>query len=94
MIESIQSKALKRFWEKGNASAVRPDWRPKVRIVLSALEAAHAPTALDLPGFGFHALTGDRAGRFAITVSRNWRITFAWSGENATDVDLEDYHGR
>ena len=33
------------------------------------------------------------AGRYAVTVSRNWRITFAWAGDNATDVDLEDYHG-
>lgn len=49
---------------------------------------------MDLPGLGFHALTGDLAGRFAVSVSRNWRITFAWDGDDATDVDLEDYHGR
>jgi proteic killer suppression protein len=23
----------------------------------------------------------------------NWRITFSWDGENAANVDLEDYHG-
>ncbi|HEX8664836.1 MAG TPA: hypothetical protein VF744_12470 [Beijerinckiaceae bacterium] len=22
----------------------------------------------------------------------NWRITFRWDGEDAVDVDLEDYH--
>ena len=44
--------------------------------------------------YGFHALTGDKAGRYAITVSRNWRITFAFDGQDAIDVDLEDYHGR
>jgi plasmid maintenance system killer protein len=22
----------------------------------------------------------------------NYRITFSWSGENALDVDFEDYH--
>jgi proteic killer suppression protein len=43
--------------------------------------------------FGFHALTGDHAGRFATTVSRNWRLTFAFEGEDAVDVDLEDYRG-
>ncbi|WP_353682728.1 hypothetical protein [Mesorhizobium sp.] len=26
-------------------------------------------------------------------MSRNWRITFAWNGENAADVEMEDYHG-
>jgi proteic killer suppression protein len=44
-------------------------------------------------GLGFHALTGTVAGRFSLTVSRNWRVTFGWSEENATEVDLEDYHG-
>ena len=45
-----------------------------------------------MPGFGFHAFTGDQTGRFALTVSRNWRITFGWSAPDAIDVDLEDYH--
>jgi proteic killer suppression protein len=48
---------------------------------------------MNLSGFGFHALKGDQAGRFAVTVSRNWRITFAFDGEDAVEVDLEDYHG-
>jgi plasmid maintenance system killer protein len=42
--------------------------------------------------YGFHALTGNMRGRYAVSVSRNWRITFAWS--DAIDVDLEDYHGK
>jgi|GEM_PF-5392725 len=28
-----------------------------------------------------------------MTVSRNWRLTFGWDGEEAVDLDLEDYHG-
>jgi proteic killer suppression protein len=48
---------------------------------------------MNAPGFGFHALKGDQAGRFAVSVSRNWRITFSWEGEDALDVDMEDYHG-
>ena len=34
------------------------------------------------------------AGRFAITVSRNWRLTFGFDGDDAVQVDLEDYHER
>ena len=48
---------------------------------------------MDVVSYGFHALTGDRAGRFSIVVSRNWRISFGIDGEDAVDVDLEDYHG-
>ena len=53
---------------------------------------AFMPRDLDLPGFGFHALKGDRREQYAVTITRNWRITFCWSGEDATDVDFEDYH--
>ena len=48
---------------------------------------------MDVPGLRFHALTGDMAGRYAVLVSRNWRISFAFDADDAVDVDLEDYHG-
>ena len=93
MIESFRSKALRLFWTKGDASGLKPEWRRKIGMMLAALDAAKQPTDVDLPGFGFHALTGNMAGRFSIIVSRNWRITFGWNGQDAADLDLEDYHG-
>ena len=48
--------------------------------------------SLDLPGLRFHKLKGKDRNRFAVWVSENWRMTFAWSGDDAIDVDLEDYH--
>ncbi|EJW13583.1 HigB toxin protein [Rhodovulum sp. PH10] len=64
-----------------------------MRDRLNALDQARRPGDLDLPGFGLHPLKGDRQGRYALTVSRNWRLTFAWEGEDAVQVDIEDYHG-
>jgi toxin HigB-1 len=93
MITSFKSRALKRFWTKNDVSGIRPDWIAKVRIILSRLDVSTEPEMMDIPGLGFHRLTGDMAGRYAVLVSRNWRITFAWSGEDARDVDIEDYHG-
>jgi proteic killer suppression protein len=93
MIASFRSKALKRFCTKGDDAGLRPDWRTKVRLILSRLDVAKAPEDMNSPGFGFHALTGDLAGRYAVSVSRNWRVTFSWMQEDATGVDLEDYHG-
>lgn len=93
VIDSFRSKELKRFWVAGNAAGIKPDWRRKVGIVLHALEAARRANDLDVPGLGFHPLTGNLVGRYAVTVSRNWRITFGWAGEDAIDLDLEDYHG-
>ena len=84
---------MKRFWERSDASRLPPQFLAKIRSVLDALDAATTPRDVDLPGFGFHALRGDRRGQYAIRVTRNWRVTFRWQGEDAIDVDFEDYHG-
>jgi len=47
---------------------------------------------MNLPGFGWHPLKGARKGTYAVEVSGNWRLTYRFSGTEATDVDLEDYH--
>jgi proteic killer suppression protein len=47
---------------------------------------------MNIPGFRFHALKGKDKGRFSVWVSGNYRFTFAWSGEDAIDLDLEDHH--
>ncbi|WP_406857870.1 type II toxin-antitoxin system RelE/ParE family toxin [Alsobacter sp. KACC 23698] len=93
MIGHFRSKTLRQFWEEGRTRGLRPDWVGRVGRILDVLDQADAATDLNLPGLGFHALTGDMKGRFAVTVSRNWRITFAFEGGMATDIDLEDYHG-
>ena len=45
-----------------------------------------------LPGYRFYPLKGARAGEYAVSVSGNWRLTFRFDGEDAIDVNLEDYH--
>jgi proteic killer suppression protein len=62
-------------------------------LVLSRLDASRSPSEVSVIGMKFHALTGDMADRFAVSVSPNWRITFGWDGEDEIEVDLEDYHG-
>jgi proteic killer suppression protein len=45
------------------------------------------------PNFGAHRLTGNRRGVGALTVTRNWRMTFRINEAGAIeDMDLEDYH--
>lgn len=93
MIRTFRSKALRQFWTRSDVSGLRPDWARKVERLLDGLDRARRPEDLDFPGSGFHALKGDLKGRYALTVSRNWRLTFGWVDDDATDVDLEDYHG-
>lgn len=61
-------------------------------MILDLLDAAVRPEDLDLPGFGFHRLAGQSKGRFAVSVSANWRITFGWDDQDSIEVDFEDYH--
>ena len=48
---------------------------------------------MDLHGYKFHELKGNRKGTYSVTVRANWRITFEWEKDAAVRVDLEDYHG-
>jgi toxin HigB-1 len=93
MIESFRSKALQNYWVRKNSSGLRPDWVPKITRILSALHHAKIAEDMDILTYSFHALQGNYKGRYAVTVSRNWRITFAIENGNAIDIDLEDYHG-
>jgi proteic killer suppression protein len=53
VIDSFRHKSLKRLYEKGDRSGLRPDLVPKIRQVLTALEAAETPEELDLPHVTF-----------------------------------------
>ena len=45
-----------------------------------------------LPGLRLHELKGNRANRWAVDVSGNWRVTFRFEGQDAEEVNYEDYH--
>jgi proteic killer suppression protein len=92
VIASFRSRALKRYWEKGETRRLPAQSLVRIAMILDRLDAAVEPNDLDLPGLGFHPLKGQRKGEFAVLVTRNWRITFGWADGDAVDVDLEDYH--
>ncbi len=93
-IESIRHKALRKFFETGNAKGLVGDV-DRLRKMLAFIDAAGSLDELAVPpNYGLHALTGDRRGTWAMTVTRNWRLTFMINDTGAlTDLDLEDYHG-
>ncbi len=92
-VARIKSKALKLF-ARGDASKVNPNWRARIRRILAALNVAPHPAALDMPGFDFHELKGDRKGTYAVKVTGNWRVTYQWDESGPFAVDLEDCHGK
>jgi proteic killer suppression protein len=47
---------------------------------------------MNAPGWRLHELKGALAGHWSVDVSGNWRLTFAFEGEDAVLVDYQDYH--
>ena len=92
MIRSYRSKALRRFVEQGDAAKLSAPNVRRLERILTELDSAATPETMNLPGLRFHGLKGKDKERFAVDASGNWRITFAWDGEDAIEVDLEDYH--
>jgi proteic killer suppression protein len=91
-IESIRHKALRRLVETGKAKGVIESRR--VSDMLTFIELTKDFDGLARPpNYGFHALTGDRKGTYAMIVTRNWRLTFIKvDDQTVADLDLEDYH--
>ena len=92
MIRSFRSRALKRFWEHNDPKRLPATEVGRINAILQLLDEATTPQDLDVHGLHFHALVGNMRGRYSVTVRANWRITFAWFEDDATDVDYEDYH--
>jgi len=92
VIRSFRHRGLRRFYESGEPSRINAALRAKVQRLLSALDAAESPQALDLPGYRLHPLKGDLEGSWSVTVSGNWRVTFRFKDGDAFDIDLLDYH--
>ena len=90
-IESVRHGRLRKFLETGNAKGViEPEG---IADMVAFIDAAESFDELAIPpNFGFHPLTGNRKGEFAMTVTRNWRLIFTQVDDSTIgDLDLEDY---
>ena len=92
MIRSFKHRGLKRLYEGADRSGIRADLVEKVERILTVLNAATAPHALDVPAYRLHPLKGDLTGFWSVTVRANWRIVFRFQREDAFDVQLIDDH--
>jgi len=47
---------------------------------------------MNAPGWRLHPLEGNLESHRSVWVNGNWRLTFAFDGEDAILVDYQDYH--
>lgn len=92
MIGSFSDKSLKRLFERGDRSGIRPDMVAKIERILQRLDEVTEPEQMDLPGYRLHKLTGDLKGFWSVTINGNWRIIFRFADGQPQDIELIDYH--
>jgi len=92
MIKTFKHKGLHAFFTTGSLSGIQPHHSAKLRRQLIRLDLAKNASDMNIPGWKLHALSGSLAGHYSVTVNGNWRMTFAFEGEDAILVDYQDYH--
>lgn len=92
MITRFRHKGLERLFASGDTSGVSAQQAKRLRRLLASLSTATSPLNMNIAGYRLHQLAGERKGEWAVSVSGNWRLVFRFDGEDATDVNLVDYH--
>ena len=63
------------------------------RRKLEILNAAISINSLKVPpGNKLEKLVGDRKNQYSIRINKQYRLCFKWIENNATDVEIVDYH--
>ena len=92
MIRNFRHKGLERLFLHGSKAGVDASHVPRLRLILSRLQASISPYDMNLPALYPHRLKGRNAGTWSVRESGNWRVTFRFEGPDAVDVNYEDYH--
>jgi proteic killer suppression protein len=96
VIESFGNVLTEDLFDDKNSKATKafpPELRRVARRKLQYLhEAADLRDLKSPPGNRLEALKGDLKGFHSIRINDQWRVVFRWSGGNAFDVQVVDYH--
>lgn len=96
MIRSYADQGTADIARGTNSAAARRVLPSKLHALarrrLAAVNAATTPMDLNIPGWRLEKLKGDREGQYSIRINQRYRICFDWSGRDALNVEIVDYH--
>lgn len=93
MIKSFADNDTHRLYATGACKRFPAGIVARALRKLDHLDAAYALDDLRVPpGNRLHALSGSRAGQYAIAINDQWRICFRFEDGDAYDVEVCDYH--
>jgi toxin HigB-1 len=91
VIKSFADKLTAEVWSTGKTRGTPPASVTKRKLAM--LDAAHELEDLRFPpGNRLEKLRGDRQGQYSIRINDQYRICFVWSGHDAYQVEITDYH--
>jgi proteic killer suppression protein len=80
-------------FSKRTQKVLPAELQQKAQIKLAILGAATSLADLRvLRGSRLEALKGDRIGQYSTRINDQYRICFRWSGSDAEEVEITDYH--
>ena len=92
MISSFKCKDTQELYETG----VNRRFASIARVALRKLDMLAAATMVETlrvpPGNRLEQLRGNRAGQWSVRINDQWRVCFRWSGTDAENVEIADYH--
>lgn len=93
MLKSFADRDTEKLWLTGRSRSLPSDIWQRALIKLQLIDAAVELAFLKLPpGNRLEALKGDRRGQHSIRINVQWGIRFLWSGTDAEQVEIVDYH--
>ena len=92
VIQSFRHRGVEKFFTTGSKAGIQPAHATKLAIQLFQLSRARTARDMNAPGWDLHPLLGDLKDHWSVKVNGNWRLTFAFEGEDAILVDYQDYH--
>jgi proteic killer suppression protein len=92
VIKSFRHAGVENFFKTGSKAGIQPAHATKLADRLYVLDNARSFADMNIHGWNLHPLRGDLRGHWSVKVSGNWRLTFAFDGEDAILVDYLDYH--
>jgi proteic killer suppression protein len=92
VIKSFRHAGIQQLFTTGSKAGINPAHAEKLLNRMQVLDFAKSAPDMNMPGWGLHKLTGELKGHWAVKVSGNWRLTFAFERQDAILVDYQDYH--
>jgi proteic killer suppression protein len=93
MIISFGSKQTEKIWKGEAVKSLSYDVQHVVRRKLRMLNNSQSINDLRIPPSNrLEKLSGKLKDFYSIRVNDRWRIVFKWVNNDATDVEVVDYH--